>query len=134
MGRADFTKIPGGVPGVETRGEVVYSGGRCHAEDQPCDDVPRAGGEPGAALRHVPAQGRCSPRARTPTSSSTIRRPTTSVRAENLLSRAGYTPYEGFVTRGGIEQVWLRGQLMVRGGSVVGECGGKFIPRGKCAL
>ena len=24
MGRDDFTKIPGGLPGVETRGEVVY--------------------------------------------------------------------------------------------------------------
>mgnify|MGYP002553105456 CR=1 FL=1 len=26
-GRGDFTKIPGGLPGVETRGEVVYSAG-----------------------------------------------------------------------------------------------------------
>ena len=25
MGRDDFTKIPGGLPGVETRGEVVYT-------------------------------------------------------------------------------------------------------------
>ena len=76
----------------------------------------------------------CSPRARTPTLSSTIRRPTTSS-APKISSAARATrPMRGFVTRGGIEQVWLRGQLMVRGGSVVGECGGKFIPRGKCAL
>ena len=27
MGREDFTKIPGGLPGVETRGEVVYTRG-----------------------------------------------------------------------------------------------------------
>lgn len=27
MGREDFTKIPGGLPGVETRGELLYSYG-----------------------------------------------------------------------------------------------------------
>jgi len=46
-----------------------------------------------------------------------------------------YNPYEGFVTAGGIRQVWLRGRLAVEDGRVLeGTPGGKYIARGKCSL
>ena len=51
-----------------------------------------------------------------------------------MVSRAGYTPYEGFVTRGSIAQVWLRGRLMVEDGQVVGDRMGQYILRGKNTL
>ena len=133
MGHADFTKIPGGVPGVETRGEVVYSAGVATRKISLATMCRVLAENPARLYGMFPRKGVLAKGA---DADIVVYDPQADhvIRAENLLSRAGYTPYEGFVTRGGIEQVWLRGQLMVRGGSVVGECGGKFIPRGKCAL
>jgi len=45
-----------------------------------------------------------------------------------------YNPYEGFTTRGSIQQVWLRGRLAVEDGFVLAGPDGKYIPRGKCSL
>ena len=56
------------------------------------------------------------------------------LRAEDMVSRAGYTPYEGFVTHGSISQVWLRGRLMVGNGQVIGDQIGRYIVRGKNSL
>ena len=56
------------------------------------------------------------------------------LRAEDMASLAGYSPYEGFAIRGGIHQVWLRGRLAVEDGFVLAGPDGKYIPRGKCSL
>ena len=133
MGRDDFTKIPGGLPGVETRGEVVYTvainenklslGGVCRALSEnpaklyglyPRKGVIAAGSDadivvydPGAS--HV-------------------------LHGADMLSKAGYTPFEGFRTNGGVSKVYLRGQLQVDGGKVGGGKMGEYLKRGKCAL
>ena len=133
MGRDDFTKIPGGLPGVETRGEVVYTvainentlslGGVCRALSEnpaklyglyPRKGVIAAGSaadivvyDPGAS--HV-------------------------LHGADMISKAGYTPFEGFRTNGGVSKVYLRGQLQVDGGKVVGGKMGEYLKRGKCAL
>ena len=133
MGRDDFTKIPGGLPGVETRGEVVYTvainenklslGGVCRALSEnpaklyglyPRKGVIAAGSDadivvydPGAS--HV-------------------------LHGADMLSKAGYTPFEGFRTNGGVSKVYLRGQLQVDGGKVVGGKMGEYLKRSKCAL
>ena len=51
-----------------------------------------------------------------------------------LLSKAGYTPFEGFRTNGGVSKVYLRGELQVDGGKVIGGKTGEYLKRGKCAL
>ena len=133
MGRDDFTKIPGGLPGVETRGEVGYTvainenklslGGVCRALSEnpaklyglyPRKGVIAAGSDadivvydPGAS--HV-------------------------LHGADMLSKAGYTPFEGFRTNGGVSKVYLRGQLQVDGGKAVGGKMGEYLKRGKCAL
>ena len=56
------------------------------------------------------------------------------LRAEDMQSRAVYTPYEGFVTHGSVSQVWLRGQLAVENGQVLGGQRGRYIVRGKNML
>lgn len=56
------------------------------------------------------------------------------ISASRSLSRAGYSPYEGMRTTGKIEQVFLRGRLVCRGGEVVLEHSGRYIPRGKGSL
>lgn len=43
------------------------------------------------------------------------------LRGAELLSKAGYTPFEGFRTNGGIAKVYLRGSLQVDGGKVTAE-------------
>ena len=57
------------------------------------------------------------------------------IRAENCIANVDYNPYEGFVTAGGIRQVWLRGDLAVERGSVLDESPrGRYMARGKCSL
>ena len=51
------------------------------------------------------------------------------------MANVDYNPYEGFVTAGGIRQVWLRGQLSVENGKVLVEVpAGKYMARGKNSL
>ena len=56
------------------------------------------------------------------------------IRAEDMVGAADYNPYEGFVTKGSIRQVWLRGRLMVENGQVTGDQIGRYIVRGKNSL
>ena len=57
------------------------------------------------------------------------------IRADDCVANVDYNPYEGFVTAGGIRQVWLRGHLAVEDGKVLdSEPQGKYMARGKCSL
>ena len=63
-GRGDFTKIPGGLPGVETRGELLYTAGVAEGritKEQMCAPAVR---KPRPTLWRVPAQGRSRARQR----------------------------------------------------------------------
>ena len=53
----------------------------------------------------------------------------TVITAESQHSAAGYTPYEGFRTRGSIAQVYLRGQLAAENGAPKLGPAGVYIPR-----
>ena len=132
-GREDFTKIPGGLPGVETRGELIYSGGvakrrmslagMCRAL---CENpaklyglYPRKGvlaaGSDADIVVYDPNAGH-------------------TLRGAELASKAGYTPFEGFQTSGSVRSVYLRGSLAVERGALVGGQNGQYLARGKCAL
>ena len=51
------------------------------------------------------------------------------------MANVDYTPYEGFVTSGGVRQVWLRGGLAAEKGKVLDpEPRGRYMARGKCSL
>ena len=57
------------------------------------------------------------------------------IRADNCIANVDYNPYEGFVTSGGIREVWLRGRKAVENGLVLDkEPQGKYMVRGKCSL
>ena len=133
MGRDDFTKIPGGLPGVETRGEVVYTiaeqekklslAGVCRALSEnpaklyglfPRKGVIAAGSDADIVV-YDPGASRV-------------------LHGADMLSRAGYTPFEGFRTSGGVDKVYLRGALQVDGGAVVGGKRGEYLARSKYAL
>ena len=133
MGREDFTKIPGGLPGVETRGEVIYT----IAENEnklSLAGVCRALSENPAKLYGLfPRKGVIAPGS---DADIVVYAPGAShvLHGAELLSKAGYTPFEGFRTNGGVSKVYLRGELQVDGGKVVGGKRGEYLKRGKCAL
>ena len=47
-----------------------------------------------------------------------------------MVTKAGYTPFEGLRTEGGIAKVYLRGSLMVEDGKIVGGPEGQYLRRG----
>ena len=132
-GRGDFTAIPGGMPGVEHRGELIYSEGvakrridlaamcRCLSEN------------PARLYGLFPRKGAIQPGS---DADIVVYDPSTSrvLRGEDSLSKAGYTPYEGFVTAGAIREVWLRGRRAVKNRQVLGSPAGKYLVRGKSNL
>ena len=132
-GRGDFTKIPGGLPGVEARGELVYSFGVTTRKISLATMCKVLSENPAKLYGMFPRKGAIAPGA---DADIVVYDPQADhiLRAEDMVSRAGYTPYEGFVTHGSVSQVWLRGKLMVENGHVIGEQAGQYIVRGKSAL
>ena len=132
-GRGDFTKIPGGLPGVEARGELVYSFGVTTRKISLATMCKVLSENPAKLYGMFPRKGIIAPGA---DADIVVYDPQADhiLRAEDMVSRAGYTPYEGFVTHGSVSQVWLRGKLMVENGQVIGEQEGQYIVRGKSAL
>ena len=133
-GREDFTKIPGGLPGVETRGELIYSYGVA-AKRITAQRMCLALSENPAKLYGLfPRKGHLRPGA---DADIVVYDPGAShvIRADDCVANVDYNPYEGFVTAGGIRQVWLRGNLAVENGKVLDETPqGRYMARGKCSL
>ena len=133
-GREDFTKIPGGLPGVETRGELIYSYGVA-AKKLSLAQMCRVLSENPAKLYGLyPRKGVLAPGS---DADIVIYDPGDShvIRAEDCIANVDYNPYEGFVTAGGIREVWLRGRKTVEGGRVLDTVpAGMYLARGKCSL
>ncbi len=134
MGREDFTKIPGGLPGVETRGELIFSYGvakRRISASQMCHLLSE---NPAKLYGLFPRKGQLKPGSDADIviydlGASHV------IRADDCAANVDYTPYEGFVTAGGIREVWLRGRRAVENGKVLDETPqGKYMARGKCSL
>ena len=134
MGREDFTKIPGGLPGVETRGELLYSYGVAKRKISAAQMCRVLSENPARLYGLYPRKGVLRPGS---DADIVVYDPGAShvIRAEDCVANVDYNPYEGFVTAGGIRQVWLRGQLSVENGKVLVEApAGKYMARGKNSL
>ena len=133
VGQYDFTKIPGGLPGVETRGVLLYSAGVATGRITEAD-MCRVLSENVAKLYG------CWPRKGVIAPGSDADIVVYDPHADSVITVAGqlqnvdYNPYEGFQTQGSIAQVYLRGTLSVDHGVVLAENHGQFIPRGKPCL
>lgn len=130
MGKDDFTRIPGGLPGVQTRGTLLYTygvrTGRITRE-QMC----RLLSENPAKLYGVyPQKGVIAEGSDAdivvldPDRESVIS-------AESHAYNTDNNPFEGFALHGGIDKVFLRGALAVEDGRLVMEKLGKYVSRGK---
>ena len=127
-GRGDFTKIPGGLPGVETRGELLYTAGVAEGritKEQMCALLSE---NPARLYGAYPRKGVLAPGS---DADIVVYDPEadTVITAQTQLSAAGYTPYEGFKTKGSIAQVYLRGTLAVDHGEMKTGPIGAYIPR-----
>lgn len=131
-GRYDFTKIPGGLPGVEHRGALLYTAGVAEGRITASDMCRVLSANPAKLYGCWPRKGVIAPGSDAdivvydPEADGVI---TASDQAQNV----DYTPYEGFQTKGSIAQVYLRGQLAVDGGEVR-KTEGRFIYREKTKL
>lgn len=130
MGKDDFTKIPGGLPGVQTRGALLYTYGVREGKitvEQMC----RLLSENPAKLYGVyPKKGALLEGSDgdivifDPEKESVISAKTHAYNTDN-------NPFEGFALHGDIDKVFLRGNLVVEGGKVVKEKTGEYVKRGK---
>ena len=127
-GRGDFTKIPGGLPGVETRGELLYTAGVAEGritKEQMCALLSE---NPARLYGAYPRKGVIAPGS---DADIVVYDPEADavITAQTQHSAAGYTPYEGFKTKGSIAQVYLRGTLAVDHGEMKAGPIGAYIPR-----
>ena len=133
MGREDFTKIPGGLPGVEDRGVLLYTAGVAAGridEAAMC----RLLSENAAKLYGCwPRKGVIAPGS---DADIVVYDPAAegAITAADHIQNVDYNPYEGIPARGNIHQVYLRGTLAVDRGQVLAGPDGQFIPRGRSVL
>ncbi len=132
MGREDFTKIPGGMPGVETRGILLYSYG-VKTKRITLPQMCRLLAENPAKLYGMYPQKGCI----MPGSDADIvvydPEGTDTIRAADQLQLSDYAPYEGTTVFGRIDRVFLRGQLVFDHTGIIIENSGRYIYRNKCS-
>jgi len=131
-GKESFTAIPGGMPGVETRGEVVYTAGVASGKIDLPTFVRALSENPARLYGLYPRKGVLAAGS---DADIVIYDPAADhvLTAEGTASKCDYSPYEGFKTVGSIEQVYLRNTLAVNRGAVQ-ETQGVYLKRGASTL
>lgn len=129
MGEGDFTAVPAGMPGVETRAALLYTYGvhkRRISLSQMCAYLSE---NPARLYGMYPKKGVV----RVGSDADLVifdPRGSGVISAATSHSRCDYSPYEGVRTLGGVDKVYLRGRLVYHHGEVVLENSGRYVPRG----
>jgi dihydropyrimidinase len=129
LGREDFTRIPGGLPGIESRLSLIYSYGVRAGKMGLRQWVNTCCTQPAKIMGLYPRKGTLMPGA---DADIVVFDPKMKVRlsAEFLHERVDYSPYEGLELTGWPKLVFSRGECVVREGIFSGESGrGLFLPR-----
>lgn len=128
VGKENFTRIPGGMPGVETRPELIYTSGVVSGKISlerfvgllseniarqfnlyPQKGVLHVGSDADIVIWDPAKKGVIS--------------------AKTQVTNCDYTPFEGFETVGAARSVYLRGTKVAENGQVVKAKSGKFVFR-----
>lgn len=134
LGKSDFSKIPNGAPGVETRMVLLYDGGVVAGRISLNRWIELCSTTPAKIMGMFPKKGTIAvgsdadivvwdPKA------------TQTLSAKTHHMRVDYSPYEGRKVKGKVVTVLSRGEVIVDGGAFVGKKGrGRFIKRGSPVL
>jgi dihydropyrimidinase len=133
LGRGDFSKIPNGMPGIETRLHLLYEGvrdGRISLNRF----VEITSTAPAKIFSLYPKKGTIAVGA---DADVVIWDPEKKFELshKNLHMKADYAPFEGKTVIGAPAQVFSRGELVVDGNKTIGKKGrGQFVRRGTFSL
>ena len=130
MWNGDWTKIPMGLPGLETLLPLVYTrgvlGGRISLEEL-CIKLSH---QPGADHGTLSAEGRDRDRRRRGPRDHPSRPPRAKSSREAMETNADWSPYEGWELAGFARTTLSRGEVIVDDYAVVGREGrGQWLPR-----
>jgi dihydropyrimidinase len=134
LGKGDFSKIPNGAPGVETRMVLLYDGGVLGGRITLNRWIELTSTTPAKIMGMFPRKGTIAAGSDAdlvvwdPKKAQTLS-------AKTHHMRVDYNPYEGRKVKGKAEVVMSRGEVIVQGDRFLGKKGrGKFIKRGSPLL
>jgi dihydropyrimidinase len=129
LGRGDFSKIPNGAPGIETRMSLVFDGGVRTGKITLNRFVELTSTSPARIFGLFPRKGTIAPGSDAdlvifdPNKKQTLS-------AKTLHMKVDYNPYEGREVTGAADIVLSRGKVVVENGEFVGRAGsGSFLKR-----
>lgn len=129
LGKDDFRKIPGGMPGAETRPNVIWSEGVARGritKEKMCELLAE---NPAKLYGMYPKKGVLKEGSDAdivvldPAAEKTIT-------VKDQVSKCDYAPLEGMKLHGAVEQVYLRGEKVAENGKVIRENRGQYVKRG----
>src|SRR6059058_4299452 len=129
LGENDFSKIPNGAPGIETRMSLVYDGGVRPGRISLNRFVELTSTSPAKIFGLFPKKGTIAPGS---DADIVVFDPEKKIRlsAKTLHMKVDYNPYEGREVVGATDTVISRGRVVIDGGKFVGRPGsGSFIKR-----
>jgi dihydropyrimidinase len=129
LGENDFSKIPNGAPGVETRMSLVYDGGVRPGRISLNRFVELTSTSPAKIFGLFPRKGTIAPGSDADIVVFDPNR-TITLAARTLHMNCDYNPYEGRQVTGATDTVLSRGRLVIENGVFVGRKGaGSFLKR-----
>ena len=129
LGEHDFSKIPNGAPGIETRMSLVYDGGVREGRISMNRFVELTATSPAKIFGLFPRKGTIAPGSDADIVVFDPNR-TITLSAKTLHMNVDYNPYEGRQVTGAADTVLSRGRLVIEDGKFVGRAGaGSFLKR-----
>jgi len=129
LGRGDFSKIPNGAPGIETRMSLVFDGGVRTGKIGLNRFVELTSTSPAKIFGLFPRKGTVAPGS---DADLVVFDPNKKQKlsAKTLHMKVDYNPYEGREVTGAAEIVLSRGKVIVEKGKFIGKAGaGSFLKR-----
>ena len=129
LGRGDFSKIPNGAPGIETRMSLVFDGGVRTGKISLNRFVELTSTSPARIFGLFPRKGTVAPGS---DADLVVFDPNKKQKlsAKTLHMKVDYNPYEGREITGAADTVLSRGKVIVENGKFIGRAGaGSFLKR-----
>jgi len=133
VGERDFSKVPGGMPGVEDRAVLMYTYGVKQGRITLTQMCRLLSENPAKLYGAYPRKGHIAVGA---DADIVVFNPNATgvISAKTQAYNMDYAPFEGFETCGRVEQVYLRGRKVVDNRKVIVEHSGCFLQRGSFDL